>query len=139
MNDKEKYTTLMQRYFEAETTPEEERELAQYVAQEDDPAFDELRGVLGYLSVGREKRARKARRVRMYTAAAAACIVAIVALSLGLQSGWLNRSDNICVSYAYGEKMTDGSAIMASVETSLTDFFAGETPAEANLFEMFQR
>ncbi len=140
MNDKEKYTALMRRYFEAETTPEEERELARYVARVDDPAFDELRVVLGYLSIGREKKARRADKVQMYAvAAAAACFVALVALGLGLRSGGMNLSGNLCVSYAYGEKTTDGTAIMASVESSLSDFFAGETPAEANLIEMFQR
>ena len=65
MTDKEKYTRLMQRYWEAETTPAEERELARYAARTDDPAFDQLRGVLGYLSVGRTTRVRKGRRVRL--------------------------------------------------------------------------
>ncbi|MBR5100666.1 MAG: hypothetical protein IKX34_05130 [Bacteroidales bacterium] len=140
MNDKEKYTALMQRYFEADTTSEEERELAWYVARVDDPAFDELRGVLGYLSIGREKKARKAVKVRMYAvAAAAACLVALVAVGLSLRSDGLKLIGDLCVSYAYGEKTTDGTAIMASVESSLSDFFAGETPAETNLIEMFQR
>ena len=140
MNDKEKYTALMQRYFEADTTSEEERELAWYVARVDDPAFDELRGVLGYLSIGREKKARKAVKVRMYAvAAAAACLVALAAIGLSLRNDGLKPIGNLCVSYAYGEKTTDGTAIMASVESSLSDFFAGETPAETNLIEMFQR
>ena len=50
----------MQRYWDAETTSKEEWELAQYVARADDPEFDELRGVLGYLSIGKEKKARRA-------------------------------------------------------------------------------
>ena len=62
----------MQRYFEGETTPEEERALARYVARTDDAAFDAVRGVLGYLSVGRGLRARRTRRVRLYSFAAAA-------------------------------------------------------------------
>ena len=140
MNDKEKNTALMRRYFEAETTPEEERELARYMARVDDPAFDEIRGVMGYLSVGRKTHSHKARRVRMTAvAAAAACFVALVAIGLGLRSSASRPSGNICVSYAYGEKSTDGTAIMASVASSLSDFFAGDTPAEATLFEMFQR
>lgn len=56
MNDKEKYLELMQRYYEAETTPEEERELTSYAASTDDPDFEGLRGVLGFLSVGRQKK-----------------------------------------------------------------------------------
>ena len=40
MTDKEKYTALMQRYWEAETTPAEERALARYAARTDDPDFE---------------------------------------------------------------------------------------------------
>lgn len=140
MNDKEKYIALMWRYWEAETTPEEERDLARYVAQVDDPAFDELRCVLGYLSIGRKKSVRKAGRMRIYAvAAAAACIVALVAIGLSLRNDGLKPSGSFCVSYAYGEKSTDGAAIMATVENSLSDFFGGESPAEMQLLEMFQR
>lgn len=140
MTDKEKYTRLMQRYWEAETTPEEERELACYASGADDPAFDQLRGVLGYLSVGRAMRVRKGRRVRMYPfAAAAAGIAAVIALGLTLLFAPARQADDLCVRYAYGKKNSDSDAIMASVESSLADFFAGETPAEVQLFEMFQR
>lgn len=140
MTDKEKYTRLMQRYWEAETTPAEERELARYAARMDDPAFDQLRGVLGYLSVGRTTRVRKGRRVRMYPiAAAAAGIAAVIALALTLRFAPARQADDLCVRYAYGVKSADSDAIMTSVESSLADFFAGETPAEVQLFEMFQR
>ena len=140
MTDKEKYTALMQRYWEAETTPEEEWELAQYAARVDDPEFDLVRGILGYLSIGREKRARRARNIRVYSfSAAAACIVSVVAIGLWLQSRPSQREDELCVSYAYGVQNTDNETIMASVESSLADFFAGRSPAETNLLEMFQR
>ena len=132
MTDKEKYTSLMQRYWEAGTTPEEERDLAKYVAQVDDPDFEELRGVLGYLYIGRKMASRKARRALLFPlAAVAACIVAVVAIGLG--------SHSHCVRYTYGEKTVDDKLIMASVESSLADFFGESTPAETNLFEMFER
>ena len=38
---------LVERYFEAETTPEEELALREFLARTDDPAFDEARAVLG--------------------------------------------------------------------------------------------
>lgn len=140
MTDKEKYTELARRYWEAETTPEEERDLARYAASTDDPEFDELRGVLGYLSVGRRNRAGRGRRIRMYSfAAAAAGIVAVVAVSLSLLAGRSTPADDICVSYAYGVRTAESEVIMASVESSLADFFTGDTPAEIQLTEMFQR
>lgn len=140
MTDKEKYTSLLQRYWEAETTSEEERDLAQYAAQVDDPDFAEFRSVLGYLSIGREHKARRQRTVRIYSwTAAAASIVAVLAIGLSLLSRPAQRADERCVSYAYGVQSNDSEAIMASVASSLSDFFAGDTPAEVQLFEMFQR
>ena len=130
----------MQRYFEADTTPAEERELARYAGRTDDPGFEELRGVLGYLSIGKEKKVRKARTIRMYSfAAVAVSIVAMVVIALSLGEDKTRVPDERFVRYAYGEKSTNREEIMTSVESSLADFFAGDTPAEANLIEMFQR
>ena len=140
MTDKEKYTALMQRDWEAETTPAEERELARYAAGTDDPDFEEIRGVLGYLSLGRECRAHRAKAVRFFSlVAVAACIAVVLGVGLGLRVGRTAPSDPLCVRYAYGVQTNDSEAIMASVESSLADFFAGETPAETKLIEMFQR
>lgn len=140
MSDKEKYTELARRFWEAQTTPEEERDLARYVAGVDDHDFDEIRGVFGYLSVGRRKRGLKGRKVRLYSfAAAAASIVAVVVIGLSLLTSKPYSIEDFCVSYVYGTQTFDNEVIMASVESSLADFFAGDTPAETQLIEMFQR
>jgi hypothetical protein len=140
MTDKEKYTALMQRYWDAATTPEEERALALYAAGTADPDFEEIRGVLGYLSVGKEKKARKARATRLYAmAAVAAGIVAVAAVGLSLGRDAAIPSDDRLVRYAFGERSSDQETIMASVDESLADFFGRETPAETNLIEMFKR
>lgn len=137
MNDKEKYLELMQRYFNAETSPEEERELALYAASTDDPAFQELRGVLGYLSIGRQKEAKKVRTVRFIPWAVVAAGIAVI-ITIGLSLGTRMDKD-ICIRYAYGEKTEDSAQIMTSVESSLAGFFAGDSPAETTLKELFQR
>lgn len=140
MTEKETYKTLMQRYWDAETTPDEERELAMYAAATDDPDFEEIRGVFGYLSIGREEKARKTRKVWMYSfAAVAASIVAVVAIGPNLGKQDSAPSPDEWVRYAYGEESSDREMIMATVDASLADFFGGETPAEANLIEMFKR
>ena len=135
MNDKEKYLELMQRYFDAETSPEEEKALALYAASTDDPAFRELQGVLGYLSIGHRKKVMKSRAVRFYSIVAAASVAIVAAISISL----LNQDHNSCIRYTYGNKEDDETLIMESVESSLADFFAGKTPAEANLIELFER
>ena len=135
MNDKEKYLELMQRYFDAETSPEEEKELALYAASTDDPAFEDLRGVLGYISIGRQKKAKKVRAIRFYSIVAAASVAIVTAIGITLS----NQDHNSCIRYTYGDKEDDETLIMESVESSLADFFAGKSPAEANLFELFER
>ncbi len=141
MTDKEKYTALMQRYWEAETTPEEERELARYAAWTEDSEFEQLRGVLGFLSVGRERRTRRIQLHQRYAWAAVAAVVVITAgLGLSFHIGILRPESERCVRQAYGsDPITDRELIMASVEATLTDFFADDSPAETNLIEMFQR
>ena len=131
---------MMQRDCDAATTPEEERALALYAAGTADPDFEEIRGVLGYLSVGKEKKARKARATRLYAmAAVAAGIVAVAAVGLSLGRDAAIPSDDRLVRYAFGERSSDQETIMASVDESLADFFGRETPAETNLIEMFKR
>lgn len=128
----------MQRYWDGETTPAEERKLARYAARTDDPAFEELRGVLGYLSIGRERRHRVVRPRLVYSWAAVAAALVIL-LSVGIASRNKETGRDMCILYAYGETSTDSEQIMASVDASLADFFAGESPAETNLIEMFRR
>lgn len=129
----------MQRYWDAETTSKEEWELARYVARADDPEFDELRGVFGYLSIGKEKKARRASTVRLLPlVAAAASIAAVVAIGFTIKNSG-TQTEELYVCYSYGEKTTDNQQVMASVASSLADFFGGSSPAEINLFEMFER
>lgn len=135
MNDKKKYLEMMQRYYDAETSPEEEKELALYAASTDDPAFEDLRGVLGYIGIGRQIKAKKARAVRFYSIVAAASVAIVTAIGITLS----NQNHNSCIRYTYGNKDVDETLIMESVESSLADFFAGKTPAEANLFDLFER
>ena len=124
---------LMRRYYDAETSPQEEKELALYAASTDDPAFGQLRGVLGYLSIGRQKKALRRKSV-IYRAVAAAASVVVVA-AIGLNAAF--QKD--CIQIDHGTRVENDDVIMASVESSLADFFGEATPAETNLKEMFER
>ena len=128
---------LMRRYFDAETSPEEEKELALYAASTDDSAFEDLRGVLGYIDIGRQKKAKKARAFRFHALAAAACLALITVIGLNI----LNQStqDEECIRYAYGVKVEDIDRIMTAVESSLADFFGNANVAEQNLKELLNR
>jgi hypothetical protein len=124
MTDKEKYTLLMQRYWEAETTPEEERELARYAASVDDPDFEEIRGVLGYLSIGRKLEAAPTGTVSLFWRRAAGIAAAVVVGGLLLfERAW-----------------TDGHAdALTSMESTLTDIFSSGTDIETELSEILDQ
>ena len=117
MTDKEKYINLMQRYWEAETTPEEERDLAWYAAQTEDPDFDVLRGVLGCLSIGRGRQTRRRVAQRRLTLSLAAGLATVAVIWLAVSTR------DLCFSNSYGERIQDKEEVMADVEASLTDFF----------------
>ena len=139
MTDKEKYISLMQRFWAAETTPEEERMLIRYVARVDDPEFEELRCVLGYLSIGRREKTCRSRVLRFYAFALAASVAIVAAVGVSLSVRHSRIPPDSCVRYAYGQEDNDNSLIMNSVEASLAEFFGQDTPAETHLIEMFQR
>ena len=114
--------------------------LARYAARMDDPEFEELRGVLGYLSIGKEKRSMKARSVRLLPIfAVAACIASILVIGFGIRNSVAKTDEEFYVCYSYGEKITDDQQVMEVVESSFSDFFNGKSPVEDNLFEMFKR
>ena len=130
----------MQRYWDADTTPEEEMDLARFVARSDDKDFDGIRGMLGYLSIGRMKKKRRACLIRTYSIAAfAACMLAIAISGPSLGTTGADADKELCVRYICGEKDEDYERIMSSVESSLEGFFTVEPLAENKLRELFQR
>lgn len=82
--DKQYLLDLTQKYFDGLTNDEEEKLLARMITRTDDPDFDEVKAVIGFLSEGRARSASRARtiRIRGFIAAAAvtACI-SVVAIS----------------------------------------------------------
>ena len=57
---RQEWLQLAEKYFEAETSDEEERQLKLFLcsAKAQDPAFDELKAVMGYLAVGKSRLGR---------------------------------------------------------------------------------
>ena len=78
-------------------------------------------------------------RPRLVYSWAAVAAALVILLSVGIVSRNKGTGRDMCILYAYGETSTDSEQIMASVDASLADFFAGESPAETNLIEMFRR
>lgn len=115
----------MQRYWNAETTPEEEYELAWYAAMTDDPDFETARGVLGYLSIGRMIRKRTiVRRFRQRAAGIAAAVVAVVIGGTLLFARIITN---------------DRFDALTSMESTLTDIFSSGTDIESELTEILNQ
>lgn len=132
----EYWKELIERYFEAETTPEEERALRAFLAGTDDPAFDEAKAVLGYFSAQRAWRAAggRVRRLASVTAAAAGLVLAAV-----LGHTLATREDSTCVMYAYGVKTTDTQYVIDDMHNTLSDLFSDSQGPDvaAQLTELF--
>lgn len=138
--DKAQWLALRDRYFEVETTDEEERLLRRFAATalaQDDPDFADLCAVMSIVAVGKaasSKRQNEMKRRRMrWVWAVAACVAGLVLVMLA----W--PSKNVCVAYVDGVKITDRDEVLAlmhdswddialdadanTVETQLTDLF----------------
>lgn len=115
---------LRERYFNAETSIEEEDALKCAVASNDNPRYDEIRAVLGYVAV--KKSRRNVRRVNWGQRAMRVAAVATVAVVLGV-SVWLidgNRADNEagdCYAYVQGQRIDDPAHVMSIVQGDFSD------------------
>ena len=127
---------LIDKYFEGETSPEEERSLRGFLARTDDPAFNEAKAVLGYFSAQRKRRAASSRAGRLTGLLAAAAGIAIVAV---LGHVLIPRTDDTCIIYAYGEKNTDTQFVLDDVHQTLSDLFGDNQGPDvtAQLTELF--
>ncbi|MBQ7940780.1 MAG: hypothetical protein IJ328_00015 [Muribaculaceae bacterium] len=130
----EELEVLIEKYFEGETTGEEERCLR---AELSDCAYrssliDDCLVAMGYFSVGRRAEREKTVRARMtlFRRAASAAAMTAVVLVLGLT---LFKSNEVlveddCIAYVGGEKISDKDKVIAMVESELSSI--GETVSE---------
>lgn len=147
----EKYTdeyweALIDRYFEAETTEAEETELYRFLSSTEsiDARYDEVRAVMGYLTVGRSlNKKRLARRpTRMIRTLRNVGVAASLVLIIGFASfSWsaLMSEGESYVAYIDGNKITDRAIVSQLMQESFAVVGIGEPKedAEAQLMEMF--
>ncbi|MBE6288273.1 MAG: hypothetical protein E7099_08855 [Mediterranea massiliensis] len=121
MKDKAYWLALAQRYFEAETTLAEEAALKQFLAtaEAEGSEFDELRAVMGYLSVGRKLHRQPLAKAKNHRPIwwAAAAIVTLLLLLPPIQGLWDEK--NVCVAYVGGQKVSDTNKVMALMHQTL--------------------
>lgn len=118
---REEWLALGERYFEAQTTADEERDLRRFLATAEARGreFDELRAVMGFLAVGKrehERRRHRTLRLRLGRVAAAVGVLLVVA---GSAFYAVDRRHNQCVAYIGGVKYTDESVVLAEMHRSM--------------------
>lgn len=138
----EEWKELTERYFEAQTTDEEERQLRHFLVTEAAAGkeFDEVRAVMGFLTVGKSLRQpKKSYHLPVYSMKWVAVVVVFCVMG---SAAWkiVDRSQNVCVAYIYGEKCTDTEVVMSQLKNSLHQVQRGEedVTVEEQLNDMFQ-
>ena len=131
----ERIDEMIERYFEATLTEEEETALKAFLASPEGqaPEYDEVRAVMGYFATGRRfgsfgKFRNRTRRL----IAVAASLAILVALGVNLY----NKS-NICVSIVDGKRVTDKEVVMNDVDNILADLLSDTTAMEEQLSDIF--
>lgn len=123
----EDWEKLIERYFEAETSSEEELQLRAFlVTQEaDKPAFDEVKAVMGFLCTGKRlhlKQQEQAMHKHRLTLIHRRLSIAAVAICLLGSALWFlnaRQDEDVCVAYINGVKCTDVEVVMSQMHQSI--------------------
>ena len=116
----EYWLALSEKYFDASTTDEEEKALAQFLASDaaNSSAFNEIKAVMGYMSTGKsiaQKAKKRARRIgnSIQWASVAACTAVIAILgTLIAQHGTETNDKEIYYACINGKEYTDKEFVM---------------------------
>ena len=130
---------LVEKYFDALTTAQEEQELKTFLVTPaaDAQCFNEIKAVMGYFSsqkAKKKKQRNKTKKIARWSIAAA--IVAIAATF-----AWNSRSneENICIAYVNGIKYTNEAMVMKEMQQTfcMMGNTAEEYSIEGQLNDMF--
>ena len=116
---------VVNRYFDGETSEEEERLLRRFLATEagQDSDFDEVRAVMSVFAAGKETSRNQPKSRRLWPWLAAACVAGLAWL---LWTG-IGDSQDVCVAYVNGQKITDRDEVLALMQESWDDIEMQET------------
>ena len=133
-SDNDYWKALAERFFEAGTSEEEERELRRFIASGlAGSEFNDVRAVMGLAAVGARRYHRRRRRTVFLSAAAAVVAVVLTAVSLTADGG------DSCVAYINGTKHTDEAIVMAQMHSTMDEMAqqAQELSVERQMDDFF--
>lgn len=132
-SDNDYWKALAERFFEAGTSEEEERDLRRFITSGlAGSEFNDVRAVMGLAAVGARRYHRRRRRTVFLSAAAAAAVV-MTAVSLAANGG------DSCVAYINGTKHTDEAIVMAQMHSTMDEMAqqAQELSVERQMDDFF--
>lgn len=132
-SDNDYWKVLAERFFEAGTSEEEERELRRFIASGlAGSEFNDVRAVMGLAAVG-ARRYNRRRRTVFLSAAAAVVAVVMTAVSLAADGG------DSCVAYINGTRHTDEAIVMAQMHSTMDEMAqqAQELSVERQMDDFF--
>ncbi|MDT3366523.1 MAG: hypothetical protein LIQ26_04525 [Bacteroidota bacterium] len=142
----EYYLELVERWFDAETSEAEEKELKRFLATTEDPAFDEARAAFGYLAASSLRAEAPVSatpafgRYRWLVPAmgmAAGLAIAFIAGRYTAPVEVVPVSNGSCVSYVHGVEVADEDFAVATMENTLQDLFSAVPDPRTDLTLIF--
>lgn len=133
MKNNNYYLQLAQKYFTAELSPVEEIRLKRFLAMTNDPRFEDIKAVMGYLAIEKRlhaDRTPKTSHIKYYlatTLAAAGLIIGLIPLS----------GPEVYMHKANGIETSNKVLVMDAVEGVLSDFFSKDTEIDIILNDYF--
>lgn len=144
MNNELKIRTLVERFFDGETTLGEERELYNYFSQEPAALPEDLRPLremfLGFdavqhVAVAQPQTGKRERRWITWAAAVVAALLIGGAATLSIRKA---QADDECVAYIYGERVTDRDVVLSEMHKTMAAVSDdGSDTVEEQLKSMF--
>lgn len=125
----EQLDALIQRYFDAATSFEEEEMLRRAVAHRTEPRFNEIRAVLGFFVAKRRLRHSNRMAVWKRAAAVAAAVALIATAGFNLMQG--NAESGTCYAMVGGTRIDDESQVLSLMQSGLGDI--GDAAMEADI------
>lgn len=130
---------LVEKYFDALTTQQEEQELKKFLATPaaDAQCFNEIKAVMGYFSsqkAKKKKQRNKTKKIARWSIAAA-----IVAIATTFAWNGNSNEESICIAYVNGIKYTDEAVVMKEMQQTfcMMGNTAEEYSIEEQLNDMF--
>lgn len=123
INSQAELERLIERYFEGETSLQEEQMLRQQLAEcpWESEIIDEARFTMGYFAAHQRQQQQRPAAVNRYRVMAIAASVALL-LTVGTGLLWHSQQPkDVCIAYVNGQEIHNDEAVMALIENDLNN------------------